>query len=171
MGKKQRQVKAEGLAAIPRKKVASSGDWQISERDLTSRAWLLQENGYLVLRYLAEDLAKELDSVLDGILRSLNARQKPGSNDHSDHRCAREPCPIAYRRFGQRWRPWNTAMISSRSLRTRYGMTYRVPGTTSSRVPDTRPGRPRFGNSPKRSTAASNVVAVRAAAPGFSRAI
>ena len=26
---------------------------------------LLQENGYLVLRFLAEDLAKELDSVLD----------------------------------------------------------------------------------------------------------
>ena len=35
---------------------------------------LLQENGYLALRYLAEDLAKELDSVLD-----------------SDHRRAREP--------------------------------------------------------------------------------
>jgi very-short-patch-repair endonuclease len=35
---------------------------------------LLQENGYLVLRYLAEDLAKELDAVLDGILRSLSAR-------------------------------------------------------------------------------------------------
>jgi hypothetical protein len=63
------------------------------------------------------------------------------------------------------------AMISRRSPRTRYGMTYRVPGTTSSRVRDTRPGRPRFGNSAKRSTAASNVVAVRAAAPGFSRAI
>ena len=40
---------------------------------------LLQENGYLVLRYLAEDLAKELDSVLDGILRSLNARRKAGA--------------------------------------------------------------------------------------------
>jgi hypothetical protein len=40
---------------------------------------LLQENGYLVLRYLAEDLARELDSVLDGILRSLSARRKPGS--------------------------------------------------------------------------------------------
>jgi superfamily II DNA or RNA helicase/very-short-patch-repair endonuclease len=38
---------------------------------------LLQENGYLVLRYLAEDLAKDLDSVLDGILRSLSSRQKP----------------------------------------------------------------------------------------------
>jgi len=40
---------------------------------------LLQENGYLVLRYLAEDPAKELDSVLDGILRSLSARRKPGA--------------------------------------------------------------------------------------------
>lgn len=36
---------------------------------------LLQENGYLVLRYLAEDLAKELDSVLDAILRALSARR------------------------------------------------------------------------------------------------
>jgi very-short-patch-repair endonuclease len=40
---------------------------------------LLQESGYLVLRYLAEDLAKELDSVLDGILRSLSSRRTPGS--------------------------------------------------------------------------------------------
>jgi hypothetical protein len=45
------------------------------------------------------------------------------------------------------------------------------PWTTSSRVPDTRPGRPRFGSAAKRSTAESNVVAVRAAASGVSQAI
>jgi superfamily II DNA or RNA helicase len=32
---------------------------------------LLQENGYIVLRFLAEDVAKDLDAVLDAILRSL----------------------------------------------------------------------------------------------------
>ena len=36
---------------------------------------LLQENGYIVLRFLAEDVAKELDSVLDTILRSLARRR------------------------------------------------------------------------------------------------
>lgn len=36
---------------------------------------LLQENGYLVLRFLAEDLAKELDSVLDRILRASSANR------------------------------------------------------------------------------------------------
>jgi uncharacterized protein DUF559 len=35
---------------------------------------LLQENGYIVLRFLVEDLAKELDSILDAILRSLARR-------------------------------------------------------------------------------------------------
>ncbi len=39
---------------------------------------LLQENGYLVLRFLAEDVAKDLDVVLDAILRAL-ARHKAGS--------------------------------------------------------------------------------------------
>jgi superfamily II DNA or RNA helicase len=36
---------------------------------------LLQENGYLVLRFLAEDVGKELDVVLDSILRALSHRQ------------------------------------------------------------------------------------------------
>jgi very-short-patch-repair endonuclease len=32
---------------------------------------LLQENGYLVLRFLAEDVGKRLDAVLDAILRAM----------------------------------------------------------------------------------------------------
>jgi hypothetical protein len=36
---------------------------------------LLQENGYLVLRFLAEDVGKELDLVLDGIARALSHRR------------------------------------------------------------------------------------------------
>jgi hypothetical protein len=36
---------------------------------------LLQENGYLVLRFLAEDVGKELEVVLDAILRSLSHRR------------------------------------------------------------------------------------------------
>ena len=39
---------------------------------------LLQENDYLVLRFLAEDLAKNLDGILDTILRSLARRQESG---------------------------------------------------------------------------------------------
>ena len=36
---------------------------------------MLQENGYLVLRFLAEDVGKKLDLVLDAILRALSHRQ------------------------------------------------------------------------------------------------
>lgn len=36
---------------------------------------LLQENGYFVLRFLAEDVGKELDTVLDAILRALSHRR------------------------------------------------------------------------------------------------
>jgi very-short-patch-repair endonuclease len=35
---------------------------------------LLQENGYLVLRFLAEDIGKALDVVLDTTLRALSSR-------------------------------------------------------------------------------------------------
>lgn len=35
---------------------------------------LLQENGYLVLRFLAENVGRELDMVLDAILRALSQR-------------------------------------------------------------------------------------------------
>ena len=36
---------------------------------------VLQENGYLVLRFLAEDVGRELDAVLDAILRARSYRQ------------------------------------------------------------------------------------------------
>ena len=35
---------------------------------------LLQENGYLVLRFLAEDAGKQLDRVLDTVLAALAHR-------------------------------------------------------------------------------------------------
>lgn len=37
---------------------------------------LLQENGYIVLRFLTEDVSKDLDTVLDAILRSLAHRRQ-----------------------------------------------------------------------------------------------
>jgi len=37
---------------------------------------VLQENGYFVLRFLAEDIGKHLDEVLDAILRSLSHRRR-----------------------------------------------------------------------------------------------
>ena len=36
---------------------------------------LLQENGYFVLRFLAEDIGRHLDRVLDAILRGLAHRR------------------------------------------------------------------------------------------------
>jgi very-short-patch-repair endonuclease len=38
---------------------------------------LLQENGYFILRFLAEDVGKNLDMVLDAILRTLTHRRNP----------------------------------------------------------------------------------------------
>jgi len=37
---------------------------------------LLQENGYMVLRFLADDVAKDLDAVLDAILRVFTNRRQ-----------------------------------------------------------------------------------------------
>jgi very-short-patch-repair endonuclease len=41
---------------------------------------LLQQNGYLVLRFLAEDVGKDLNGVLDSILQSLVGRERSGSS-------------------------------------------------------------------------------------------
>jgi superfamily II DNA or RNA helicase/very-short-patch-repair endonuclease len=57
------------------------GDAEAYRRD-RHKDRLLQENGYTVLRFLAEDLAKDLDTVLDAVLRSLtgshSVRSVPG---------------------------------------------------------------------------------------------
>jgi superfamily II DNA or RNA helicase/very-short-patch-repair endonuclease len=47
------------------------GDVDAYRRDRRKDA-LLQENGYLVLRFLAEDVGRHLDQVLDAILRALS---------------------------------------------------------------------------------------------------
>jgi very-short-patch-repair endonuclease len=36
---------------------------------------LLQENGYFVLRFLADDVGKHLDRVLDAVMRVLSRRK------------------------------------------------------------------------------------------------
>jgi very-short-patch-repair endonuclease len=50
-------------------------DAQAFRRD-RRKDYLLQENGYLVMRFLAEDIGKRLDEVLDAILRALAHRRK-----------------------------------------------------------------------------------------------
>src|SRR5208282_5924005 len=57
------------------------------------------------------------------------------------------------------------------SPRTRYGTTYGVPLTTSSRVPGTRPARPKAGWMASRSTLVAIRSTVRTAASGSSRAM
>ncbi|MGC8540543.1 MAG: DEAD/DEAH box helicase family protein, partial [Phycisphaerae bacterium] len=57
------------------------GPQHLNDRDAYRRDrrkdQLLQENGYLVLRFLAEDIGKQLSQVLDTILRAMAARQAP----------------------------------------------------------------------------------------------
>ncbi len=51
---------------------------------------LLQENDYFVLRFLAEDVGKDLDLVLDAVLRALSRRTELASTA-SPSRVVRRP--------------------------------------------------------------------------------
>jgi very-short-patch-repair endonuclease len=62
---------AESKIAIELDGSQHLGDPDAYRRDRRKDA-LLQENGYLVLRFLAEDLGEYLDQVLDAILRALS---------------------------------------------------------------------------------------------------
>ena len=59
--------------------VELDGAQHLSDADAYRRYWrkdaLLQQNGYFLLRFLAEDVGKRLDEVLDAILRALSHRR------------------------------------------------------------------------------------------------
>ena len=51
------------------------GDAAAYRRDRRKDA-VLQENGYLVLRFLAEDLSRDLEGTLDAVLRAMSNRER-----------------------------------------------------------------------------------------------
>jgi very-short-patch-repair endonuclease len=82
---KQGRMEVDLLCAEARVAVELDGPQHLSDLDAYRRDRrkdaLLQENGYFVLRFLAEDVGKHLDHVLDAILRALVRRK--GGSDHS----------------------------------------------------------------------------------------
>lgn len=71
---------ADARVAIELDGAQHLGDAETYRRD-RRKDRLLQENGYFVLRFLAEDVGKELDSVLDAILRALGRRRSAARPD------------------------------------------------------------------------------------------
>jgi hypothetical protein len=71
----ERNQHLDALAAIELDGPQHLGDPVAYRRD-RRKDQLLQENGYTVLRFPAEDVAKDLDTVLDAILRVLASRQQ-----------------------------------------------------------------------------------------------
>jgi very-short-patch-repair endonuclease len=78
----QGQMEVDLLCAQTRLAVELDGPQHLSDSDAYRRDRrkdaLLQENGYFVLRFLAEDVGKHLDHVLDAILRTM-VRRNGGS--------------------------------------------------------------------------------------------
>jgi very-short-patch-repair endonuclease len=74
------KMEVDLLAAATRVAIELDGDQHLADADAYRRDrrkdMLLQENGYLVLRFLAEDVGKRLDEVLNGILRGLSHRSR-----------------------------------------------------------------------------------------------
>jgi len=77
------QMEVDLLCAGSRVVIEIDGAQRLSDPIAYRRDWqqdrLLQESGYWVLRFLAEDVGKELDSVLDAIVRALTQRERPQS--------------------------------------------------------------------------------------------
>ena len=74
------QLEVDLLCADSRLAIELDGAQHLSDavayRRDRQKDQLLQENGYWVLRFLAEDVGKNLDSILDTILRSLAHRER-----------------------------------------------------------------------------------------------
>lgn len=72
------KMEVDFLATEARLAIELDGSQHLADADAYRRDrrkdLLLQENGYLVLRFLAEDIGKHLDDVLDAILRALSHR-------------------------------------------------------------------------------------------------
>jgi len=72
------QMEVDLLCAEARVAIELDGPQHLASADAYRRDrrkdWLLQENGYLVLRFLTEDVGAELDTVLDAILRAVVGR-------------------------------------------------------------------------------------------------
>jgi superfamily II DNA or RNA helicase/very-short-patch-repair endonuclease len=77
------RMEVDLLCADARVVIELDGEQHLADEDAyrhdRRKDYLLQENGYLVLRFLAADLGKHLDEVLDAILRAL-AHQKTSSH-------------------------------------------------------------------------------------------
>ncbi|HEV2971082.1 MAG TPA: DEAD/DEAH box helicase family protein [Pirellulales bacterium] len=73
------QMEVDLLCADARVAVELDGSQHLDGADAYRRDrrkdLLLQEGGYFVLRFLAEDVGKHLDAVLDAILRTLSSRR------------------------------------------------------------------------------------------------
>jgi very-short-patch-repair endonuclease len=74
------RMEVDLLCAEARVAVELDGAQHLADADAYRRDrrkdLLLQENGYFVLRFLAEDVGTHLDDVLDAILRTLAHRQR-----------------------------------------------------------------------------------------------
>jgi very-short-patch-repair endonuclease len=66
------------------------GDAEAYRRD-RQKDQLLQQHGYLVLRFLADDVGQFLDRILDTILAGLTHHQRTMGNDERNH--SRRPRP------------------------------------------------------------------------------
>jgi superfamily II DNA or RNA helicase/very-short-patch-repair endonuclease len=79
-------LEADLLCADARVAIELDGTQHLGDEDAYRRDRrkdrLLQENGYLVLRFLAEDVGKDLDGVLDTILRALGWRRLAEPRNH-----------------------------------------------------------------------------------------